>query len=141
MDFARAAATLGVNRGVAAFQRFGFLQRSGKAYVAAPMSRVRVQRNPRADLLNDLDRGAWLQSFRRYARGNNAPARLRSLALRLDEAIFAMTQDASPRVVQRVLIIVGEAAAYLVKPEIARSEGRQAEATATASFRVVPCGG
>jgi CRISPR-associated protein Csx17 len=127
LDFARAAATLGVNRGVAAFQRFGFLQRSGKAYVAAPMSRVRVQHNPRADLLNDLDRGAWLQSFRRYARGNNAPARLRSFALRLDEAIFAMTQDASARAVQRVLIAVGEAAAYLVSSPKARDpkEGRQ----------------
>jgi CRISPR-associated protein Csx17 len=127
LDFARAAATLGVNRGVAAFQRFGFLQRSGKAYVAAPMSRVRVQHNPRADLLNDLDRGAWLQSFRRYAHGNNAPARLRSLALRLDEAIFAMTQDASPRAVQRVLIAVGEAAAYLASSPKARDpkEGKQ----------------
>jgi len=127
LDFARAAATLGVNRGVAAFQRFNFLRRSGKAYIAAPMGRVRVQRNPRADLLNDLDRGAWLQSFRRYARGNNAPTRLRSLALRLDEAIFAMTQDASPRAVERVLIAVGEAAAYLVSSPKARDpkEGRQ----------------
>jgi CRISPR-associated protein Csx17 len=127
LDFARAAATLGVNRGVAAFQRFGFLQRSGKAYVAAPMSRVRVQRNPRADLLNDLDRGAWLQSFRRYARANDPPARLRSLAMRLDEAIFAMPQDASARAVQRVLIAVGEAAAYLVSSPKARDpkDGRQ----------------
>ncbi|MCA1951448.1 MAG: type I-U CRISPR-associated protein Csx17 [Hyphomicrobiales bacterium] len=113
LDFARAVATLGVNRGVAAFQRFGLLQRSGKAYVAAPMSRVRVQHNPRADLLNDLDRGAWLPSFRRFARSANAPARLRSLALRLDEAIFAMTRETSPRAVQRVLVAVGEAASYL----------------------------
>ena len=127
LDFARATATLGVNRGVAAFQRFGFLQRSGKAYVAAPMSRVRVQHNLRADLLNDLDRGAWLQSFRHYARGNNAPARLRSSALRFDEAVFAMTQDASARAAQRVLIAVGEAAAYLVSSPKARDpkEGKQ----------------
>jgi CRISPR-associated protein Csx17 len=54
------------------------------------MSRVLVQYNPRADLLNDLDRRAWLPSFRRFARGANAPARLQSLTLRLDEAIFAM---------------------------------------------------
>lgn len=127
LDFARAAATLGVNRGVAAFQRFSFLQRSGRAYVAAPMSRFRVQHNPRADLLNDLDRGAWLQSFRRYARGDNAPVRLRSLAHGLDESIFAMTQDASPRAVQRTLIALGEAAAYLVSSSKARDpkEGKQ----------------
>ncbi len=127
LDFARAVAILGVNRGVTAFQRFGLLQRSGKAYVAAPMSRVRVQYNPRANLLNDLDLGAWLPSFRRFARSANAPARLRSLALRLDEAIFAMTQDASPRAVQRVLVAVGEAASYLASSPKARDpkEGRQ----------------
>jgi CRISPR-associated protein Csx17 len=127
LDFARAVATLGVNRGVAAFQRIGLLQRSGKAYVAAPMGRVRVQHNPRADLLNDLDRGAWLPSFRRFARSANAPARLQSLALQLDEAIFAMTQEASPRAVQRVLVAVGEAASYLASSPKARDpkEGRQ----------------
>lgn len=127
LDFARAVATLGVNRGVAAFQRFGLLQRSGKAYVAAPMSRVRVQYNPRANLLNDLDLGAWLPSFRRFARSANAPARLRSLALRLDEAIFAMTRDASPRAVQRVLVAVGEVASFLASNPKARDpkEGRQ----------------
>ncbi|HZR85680.1 MAG TPA: type I-U CRISPR-associated protein Csx17 [Bradyrhizobium sp.] len=127
LDFARAVATLGVNRGVAAFQRIGLLQRSGKAYVAAPMGRVRVQHNPRADLLNDLDRGAWLPSFRRFARSANAPARLQSLALQLDEAIFAMTQDASPRAVQRVLAAVGEAVSYLASSPKARDskEGKQ----------------
>lgn len=127
LDFSRAVATLGVNRGVAAFQRFGLLQRSGKAYVAAPMGRVRVQHNPKANLLNDFDRGAWLSSFRRFARSANAPARLQSLALRLDEAIFAMTQGASPRAVQRVLAAVGEAASYLASSPKARDpkEGRQ----------------
>jgi CRISPR-associated protein Csx17 len=127
LDFARAAAMLGVNRGIAAFQRFGFMQRSGKAYVAAPMSRVRAQRNPKAALLNDLDRGVWLQSFRRHARGDNAPVRLRSLAHGLDESIFAMTQDASPRAVHRMLIALGEAAAYLVSSSKARDprEGKQ----------------
>lgn len=127
LDFARAVTTLGVNRGVAAFQRFGLLQRSGKAYVAASMGRVRVRHNPKANLLNDLDRGAWLSSFRRLARSDNAPARLHSLALRLNEAIFAMTQDASPPAVQRVLVAVGEAASYLASSPKARDpkEGRQ----------------
>lgn len=150
LDFARAVATLGVNRGVAAFQRIGLLQRSGKAYVAAPMGRVRVQHNSRADLLNDLDRGAWLPSFRRFARSANAPARLQSLALQLDEAIFAMTLNASPRAVQRVLAAVGEAASYLASspktrdskegkqkpPPRLRSEWFQAADDGSAEFRI-----
>lgn len=120
LDFARSVAALGINRGVAAFQRYGFLQRSGKAYVAAPLSRLRVRRNPKADLLNDLDEGIWLQRCRSHARGKEAPARLKTVGRRLDEAIFALTQDGSPGAVQRVLIAVGEAAAYLATSPKAR---------------------
>ena len=124
LDFARAAAMLGVDRGIPTFRLHAALR---QAYVAAPMSRVRAQRNPKAALLNDLDRGAWLRSFRRYARGDNAPVRLRSLACALDESIFAMTEEASAQAVQRVLIAVGEAAAYLVSSPKARDpkEGKQ----------------
>lgn len=119
-DFARAVATLGVNRGVAEFQRFSFLRRSGRAYVAAPMSRFRVQRNPKADLLNDLDHGYWLQRFRAHVRSKNVPGRLKSIGQQLDAAIFALTQDGSASAVQRVLIVVGEAAAYLATSPKAR---------------------
>jgi len=120
LDFAHAVAVLGVNRGVAAFQRYGFLQRSGKAYVAAPLTRVRVRRNPKADLLNGLDRGYWLQRFRRHARSKEAPARLKSIGRQLDEAIFTLTQHASSSAVQRVLITLGEAAGYLAGSPKAR---------------------
>lgn len=121
LDFVRAVATLGVNRGVDEFQRFGFLQRFGKAYVAAPMTRVVVQRNPKADLLNDLDSAGWLQSFRRLSR-EGAPARLTSLGRRIDEAIFALTQHATPQAVQQVLTAMGEAAAYLASSPKARAQ-------------------
>lgn len=127
VDFARAVVTLGINRGISSFQRYGFVKREGRNYIAAPLTRVHVRQNDKANLLNDFDRGAWLSSFRRFARSANAPARLQSLALRLDEAIFAMTQDASPRTVQRVLVAVGEAASYLASSPKARDpkEGKQ----------------
>ncbi len=127
VDFARAVVTLGINRGISSFQRYGFVKREGRSYIAAPLARVPVQRNDTANLLNDLDGRDWLQRFRNYARGKNAPARLRSLALRLDEAIFAMTQDASPRAVQRVLAAVGDAASYLASSPKSRDskEGKQ----------------
>lgn len=124
MDFARAVAALGVNRGVAEFQRVAFLQRSGKSYVAAPVNRVRVRRNPKADLLNDLDREDWLPRFRRYARTKEAPARLQAIARRIDEAIFVLTQERAESVsasaVQRVLMALGEAVAYLASSPKAR---------------------
>lgn len=56
LGFARAVAALGVDRGVTAFQRYGFLMRSGKAYLATPLTRVTVRRNPDADLIAELEK-------------------------------------------------------------------------------------
>jgi len=127
LEFARAVASLGVNRGISAFARYAFLQRRGDSISATPKGRIRVEARPRARLLNDLDAGNWLSRFRRYARtldrqGRDfvAPQRLQSLALRLDEAIFVMTQDKTPQAAQGVLSTVGEVAAYLASSPKAR---------------------
>jgi CRISPR-associated protein Csx17 len=71
-------------------------------------------------LLNDLDASNWLSRFRQHARkpdaqGKNflAPRYVQTLALRLDETIFAMAKEASCETVQSVLIAIGEIAAYL----------------------------
>jgi CRISPR-associated protein Csx17 len=127
LGFARAVVTLGVNRGVSSFQRYGFMKREGRSYIAVPLTRVHVQRNDKADLLRDLDHRNWLQQFRDYSRRKNAPARSQSIAEQLDEAIFAMTQEPSPRSVQRLLIAVGDVAAYLASSPKARDPkgGRQ----------------
>jgi len=127
IDFARAVATLGVNRGITAFERFAFLQRRGEALSATPKGRIRVEPRAKARLLNDLDAGHWLVRFRQHAReldaqGKNfvAPHHLQTLALRLDEAILAMTKDDAPQVIQRVLIAVGEVMNYFAKSAAAR---------------------
>jgi CRISPR-associated protein Csx17 len=134
LDFSRAVASFGINRGISAFQRYAFLQRRGDSISATPKGRFGVQPRPKARLLNDLEAGDWLSRFRQYARrpdrqnrGFEAPRRLQALTLRLDEAIFTMTQDTTHRTVQRVLIAVGDAAAYLASSRKARDpkEGRQ----------------
>jgi CRISPR-associated protein Csx17 len=134
LDFARAVAALGVNRGISAFERYAFLQRRGDSMSATPMGRMPVPSRPSAGLLSDLDAGNWLGRFRRYARELDkqskaflAPQRLQWLAINLDDAIFAMTQDASPRAVQRVLTAVGEVGVYLASSAKARDpqEGKQ----------------
>ncbi|MGQ0619683.1 MAG: type I-G CRISPR-associated protein Cas8g1/Csx17 [Panacagrimonas sp.] len=107
LDFARAVAQLGVDRGIEAFQRYGFLMRSGKAFLATPLSRVPVRRNPDADLINELERRNWLASVQRYARDDNAPNAFRSAARQLDTALFALTQQASRLTLQTVLRQLG----------------------------------
>jgi len=113
LDFARAVAQLGVNRGIESFQRYGFLKRQGKNYLATPLSRVAVHRNPDADLINELERRNWLGSVQRYARDENSPNAFRSAARELDTALFALTQQASCVTLQAVLRQVGRINAAL----------------------------
>lgn len=107
LDFARAVAQLGVNRGIHSFQRYGFLKRQGKNFLATPLSRIVVRRNPDADLIVDLERRQWLASVQRYARDENAPNGLRASARQLDIALFALAQLASRTALQTVLRRVG----------------------------------
>lgn len=107
LDFARAAAKLGVDRGLGAFQRYGFLMRAGKAFLATPLSRVAVRRNPQADLIDELERRDWLTRVQRHARDDTAPSSFRALAGQLDAALFTLTQRSDRDAVQRVLRLVG----------------------------------
>ncbi len=121
LDFARAVAGLGVDRGVSAFQRYAFLMRSGKAYFATPLNRVDVTRNPAADLIDELEQGAWLSRFRRFARKEGSH-RLLSLLRNLETAIFRLALDhrdaaASTR---RLLIQLGEIDRHLARSPKAR---------------------
>lgn len=107
LEFARAAARLGTARGIASFQRHGFLMRAGKAYLATPLSLVQVRENPRASLISALDKGAWLKQARKAVRDKSVPARLSDLGRHLDEALFKLAGDGSAAAVQEALIAVG----------------------------------
>ena len=121
LDFSRAVSRLGVDRGIAGFQRFSFLMRSGKTYFATPLNRVSATRNREADLVDDLDRFGWLRSFRRVAR-EQGTRRAESLGRRLEEAIFALTleREHPARRVQDLLMVLGEAQLYLADSSKAR---------------------
>lgn len=112
VDFARAVATLGVDRGIGAFQRYGFQVRNGLAYFATPLERVIVRRNQLASqLLGPLD--DWLNRFRGKALGESAPASVQRASRRVDAAIVAFCKAADPARVQELLIALGEAEAAL----------------------------
>ena len=54
--------TLGVDRGIAAFQRYALLERNGQSTFATPLGKFIVRRNARADLLADIHR--WIARLR-----------------------------------------------------------------------------
>lgn len=123
LDAVRAIAKLGADRGIDAFERFGYLQRSGLAYLATPLGRIGAQRNPNADLIDDLERGGWLRRFRRLGGAKGAPARLSGLLHQLEDSLFALAQTPeSPTHVQRCLVALGHCQGYLVRSPRSRED-------------------
>lgn len=98
VDFARAVATLGVDRGISEFQRYGFQQRNGRAFFATPLNRIAVEHRPNVDLIDDIDH--WFNRVTNAARyDDTAPDSIKSAARNLEEAIFRLCElDDSTRV-------------------------------------------
>lgn len=121
-DFARAVAGLGVDRGIAAFNRVGFLKRSGKAFLAAPLGRFEVAERSGVDLLREVD--PWTECFRRAVATSaktrdKAPPRFSSALRAIDSAIFDFCKYGGAAFFQRILIALGAA-----ERELALTPGR-----------------
>ena len=91
LEFARAAASLGVSRGICEFERYAFLKRAGDAYRATPLGRFNAPTRQRTDLIADLDVGGWFENARRHASSAASPAHAKSAMRRLQDALFQMT--------------------------------------------------
>ena len=83
LDAARALATLGVDRGLDRFERFGILRRNGLSYLAAWFGTFQVRAVPRVDLLREFD--GWLGSIERF---DDARQDVSAGLRRLEEAMF-----------------------------------------------------
>jgi CRISPR-associated protein Csx17 len=104
LDFVRAAATLGVDRGIERFQRFTFSNRFGRTFVAVPTNEVRTAHRQDVPVLGELD--PWVDSVRRL---KNPPASVVSSLRRLERAQFAATAETTqPQ--QRFLDVLAAAA-------------------------------
>jgi CRISPR-associated protein Csx17 len=106
LDFARAVAGLGVDRGLTEFQRIGFQERNGQAYLAISLGRFQVARNAQASLVDSLDRDGWLQDLGRSALGN-LPASVRRRVHQLHGAVFDLCRVPGRAAIQKVLVTVG----------------------------------
>ena len=118
VDFARAAVTIGVDRGIAQFQRYGFLKRNGKYYFATPLDRIKVKPNSKANLLSEID--PWLSKLRAKAnpKAKNAPASITRALLNIESRIFDLCKEETLQRLQNLLIALGQcerALSYSVK--------------------------
>jgi CRISPR-associated protein Csx17 len=110
----------GVDRGLTSFVRFGFLKRSGKAYLAAPLGRFEVRAQRDVDLLQDID--PWLDSFRRACREATTPPRFVTALRQIDAAIFDFCRYGGKSRMAKILCALGTAERELAGGERFRQE-------------------
>lgn len=120
VDFARAICSLGVDRGISEFKRYGFQQRNGLSYFAIPLGRFRVNPQPQIELLSDVDE--WLDRFRREAQVDTAPATAGRALRRVEGAILDLSRQRSPAGLQTLLIALGECERVLASSSKWRAE-------------------
>ena len=115
LDFARAAASLGVSRGFREFERFCFLMRSGKAYLATPLGRRSAAASSGVQLVSDLDAGGWLDRVRRVGRNDEEPGAARCAIKRLEDALFGLVAlPGSSGEIEKALVAIGQVIDWLV---------------------------
>jgi CRISPR-associated protein Csx17 len=108
LEFAEAAASLGTDRGIAAFVRYSLLRRRGDSYVALPVGRVPVHEQKDSDLLRELD--LVLQTVDGFARGfksGTPPAQFASRRRQIDSAIYDFALRGGAGRFQQILAALG----------------------------------
>lgn len=117
VDFARAVGSLGVDRGLSAFQRFGFLVRNGLAFFVTPLERFEVCYHPRVAHLQAID--GWLERAHPRIAGSasTAPASVRRAWRGLEEAIFALCHRGDAPRLLAVLVALGRCRQALARSQ------------------------
>ena len=122
LDFARAVSSLGISRGFSEFERYGFLMRSGKAFLATPAGRRSAAPSLAARLVADFDIGGWLDRVRRAGRADGETTAARNAVKRFEDALFELTDAGAPaRRIERALIALGEVCRWLAVSPNGRS--------------------
>lgn len=107
LDFARAAALLGVDPGIDGFVRHAFVERLGQAMLAVPVDRVRVcdREHPAVKVTLQLD--SWVNGLRRMP---TAPRSLVEARLAIERWLYRIAVEDHDRIaLQEVLAAVADA--------------------------------
>jgi CRISPR-associated protein Csx17 len=127
LEFAEAATSLGVDRGVTEFARFSLLQRRGQSNIALPTGRFPVQTRRESDLIRELDPLLGrLDRFLQLFPSGNVPARFASCRREIDERIYELLLHGGRDRVTDLVATIGRMEQLLAtrpqaqKPQLAR---------------------
>lgn len=127
MDVLQAIASLGTDRGITAFNRFGFYERRGLGYyIATHLGHFEVTEVATDSwMISDLRQHSWLDTFRSFATGDNTPTRFATLHKRLEDGLFAFARERPGKAGgQALLSLLGEIQAALASSSKAREAVR-----------------
>lgn len=111
IDMLQAISSLGAERGISAFNRFGFYERRGQGYyVATHLGRFESPKVAHENwIMIDLSRHGWLDTFRKFAQSDNVATRFQMLRKRLEDALFALPGcELGKADAQALLVLLGE---------------------------------
>ncbi|MGH8401417.1 MAG: type I-G CRISPR-associated protein Cas8g1/Csx17, partial [Gammaproteobacteria bacterium] len=111
IDMLQAISSLGAERGISAFNRFGFYERRGQGYyVATHLGRFESPKVAHDNwIMTDLNRHGWLDAFRKFAQSDNVATRFQMLRKRLEDALFALSgHEPGKADAQSLLVLLGE---------------------------------
>lgn len=111
IDMLQALSSLGAERGISAFNRFGFYERRGKGYyVATHLGRFVPPKVAHENwIMTNLNRNGWLDAFRKFVQDDNIANRYPVLRKRLEDRIFALSgREPSKAETQSLLVLLGE---------------------------------
>lgn len=121
LDFARAAGSLGVARGLSHFERYAIVERAGQSSLAVPVGRIAVRDHPAAAAIRMLD--PWLDYILRFGRSRECPRAARTALKVLEGEVFALAGRGDSQSAERVIVALGE-----VEQALARSARRAEDA-------------
>ena len=113
-EMVRAAARLGLARGIEALQRFAYLERNGQSTLAISAGRFRVEARRFQTLLDEV--APWIDSLSVLAREKSAPRSLAALGKQVQDMVFSLCRrEATPHDIKRLLVLLGRAELELAR--------------------------
>lgn len=114
LDFARAVASMGVDRGISQFERYSFILRNGRSYFATPIGRFDVHSDAKVELIDELK--PWLDRMK--SASSNGPGSVLAASRKIENRILELCISGSDMALYRLFLEMGRAERAVVRSGI-----------------------
>ena len=105
-EFARAVVSLGVERGISAFQRFSIVQRKGDAYYYINAGKVRTANESNVYLLSELDN--WYNPIYQFSQSKKSSASIKRHVRNFENEVMEFCKYGKKEHLLKIMILVGK---------------------------------